>query len=74
MSNNFYPNPSYYREHRQPGQMAAYLLGMGPMPPPTQQEIAVATANYLLDNNNPGPPNVLDDNGEIDPQLRLAGT
>ena len=52
--------------------MAAFLLGMGPMPPPTQQELAVAAANHLLDNVTPGPANVHDDNGEenIDPQLR----
>lgn len=38
--------------------MAAYLLNMGPMPPPTQQEIAVATMNHLLDNpSSPGPAN-----------------
>ena len=28
---------------------AAYLLGMGPIPPPTKQEIAVALFNRLLD-------------------------
>lgn len=72
MSNSFYPNPTYYRERRQPGQMAAFLLGMGPMPPPTQQELALATANHVLDNPIPGRANVHDDNGEenIDPQLR----
>jgi hypothetical protein len=72
MSNHFFPNPTYYRERRQPGQMAAYLLGMGPMPPPTQQELAVATANHMLDNVlAPGPANFHDNNGEqnIDPQL-----
>ena len=47
-SNGFYPNPTYFRARRQPGEMAAYLLGMGPMPPPTQQEIAVAAANCML--------------------------
>ena len=76
MSNSFYPNPTYYRERRQPrrqpGQMAAYLLGMGPMPPPTQEEIAVATANYLLDNPNPGPANLnVHDN---DPEEDHIGT
>ena len=51
--------------------MAAYLLGMGPMLPLTQQEIAVAVANCMLDNVTPGPANVHDDLGEenIDPQL-----
>jgi hypothetical protein len=29
--------------------MAAYLLGMGPMPPPRPEEIAVARAMYYLD-------------------------
>ncbi len=75
MSNLSY-NPAYYRERRQPGQLAAYLLGMGPMPPPTQQEIAVAAANYMLDNpaGPPGPPFHRDNNEfedqNIDPQLR----
>ncbi|KAF8811481.1 hypothetical protein BYT27DRAFT_7277025 [Phlegmacium glaucopus] len=71
-SNRFYPNPTYFRARRQPGEMAAYLLGMGPMPPPTQQEIAVAAANRMLDNATPGPANIHDDLREenIDPQLR----
>ncbi|PPQ81018.1 hypothetical protein CVT25_014526 [Psilocybe cyanescens] len=68
MSNSFHPNPIYYQQHRQPGQMAAYLLGMGPTPPLTQPEIAVATANRML-NNMPSEP--ANDVGEenIDPQL-----
>ena len=53
--------------------MAAYLLGMGPMPPPTQEELAVAAANYMLD-NAPGPANHVihddDDEENIDPLLR----
>lgn len=50
--------------------MAAYLLGMGPMPLPTQQEMAIATANYILDNPTPGPANVHNNSEEnIDPQL-----
>ena len=40
--------------------MAAYLLGMGPMPPPTQQEMAIATANYILNNPTPVPANIKD--------------
>ncbi len=48
------------------------------MPPPTQQEIAVATANYMLDNPEAGPTTTqmalgpLDDDEDenIDPQLR----
>lgn len=76
MSNRLYLNPTYYHERCQPGQMAAYLLGLGLMPPPTQQEIqvAVAAANYLLDSPIPGPEpaNVPNDNKDekIDPQLR----
>lgn len=51
MDNNHYPN-AYYNfnaQQRQPGQMAAYLLGMGPMPPPQPEEVAVALANHALD-------------------------
>ena len=72
MSNSFNPNPTYYR-NRQPGQLASFLLGMGPMPPPTQQEIAVAAANRMLDNMTPGPADVRDNEGDenIDPQLRI---
>ena len=72
MSNHFNPNPTYYRERRQPGQLAAFLLGMGPMPPLTQQELALAATNHMLENAIPGPANVHDDDGEenIDPQLR----
>ncbi|PPQ92910.1 hypothetical protein CVT25_009181, partial [Psilocybe cyanescens] len=70
----FNPNLAYYRQRRQPGPMAAFLLGAGPMPPPTQQEIAVAIANCMPDNATPGPANFHnddnDDNEEnIDPQL-----
>ena len=55
-------------------QTAAYLLGLGPMPPPRPQDIAVAVMNHRLDN----PPadeigyvvagNIGEEN--IDPQLR----
>ena len=31
-------------------QTAAYLLGLGPMPPPCPQDIAVAMMNHCLDN------------------------
>ena len=31
------------------GQMAAYMLGMAPMPPPQPNEVAVALANHVLD-------------------------
>jgi hypothetical protein len=68
--NHFYPNPTHYRERRKPGQMAAFLLGMGPMPPPTQEELAFAAANYMFDNATPGPANHNDDEEEnTDPQL-----
>ncbi|KAF8799498.1 hypothetical protein BYT27DRAFT_7176287 [Phlegmacium glaucopus] len=52
--------------------MAAFLLGAGPMPPPTQQEIAVAMANHMLDNATPGPANVGNNNADenINPELR----
>ncbi|KJA13537.1 hypothetical protein HYPSUDRAFT_151502 [Hypholoma sublateritium FD-334 SS-4] len=74
-------NPAYYQDRRQPGQLTTYLLGMGPMPPPMQQEIAVATANYMLDNPAaaagiaqpaPGPSNLRENSEDenIDPQLR----
>ena len=29
--------------------MAAYMLGMAPMPPPQPNEVAVALANHVLD-------------------------
>jgi hypothetical protein len=49
MANNLYPNTNYYNaQQRQPGQMAAYLLGMAPMPP-RPKEVAVALANHALD-------------------------
>jgi len=49
MANNLYPNAYYNAQHQQPGQMAAYLLGMAPMPPPQPEEVAVALANHMLD-------------------------
>ena len=74
MSNSFNPNPTYYRNRCEPGQLAAFLLGMSPMPPPTQQEIAVAAANRMLE--NPGSADVHDDEGDenIDPRLRVQPT
>lgn len=70
--NCFNPNPIYYQECCQPVQLAAFLLDMGPMPPPTQQELTFAAANHILDNATPGPANVRNDDGEenLDPQLR----
>lgn len=45
---------------------ALFLLDLGPMHPPTQQEIAVATANRMLNNATPGPAiiDIHDGNGE----------
>jgi hypothetical protein len=53
-NNNTYHN----NQRRQPGQMAAFLLGMGPPPPPQPQDFAVAIANHMLDHQD-----------NIDPQL-----
>ncbi|EDR12464.1 uncharacterized protein LACBIDRAFT_311891 [Laccaria bicolor S238N-H82] len=68
MASNFYPNHFAHppQSQREPAQQAAYLLGMGPMPPPRPQEVAVAAAMHLLNHNSP------DDSDEenIDPQLR----
>jgi hypothetical protein len=51
MANNLYNNPNYNRSQpRQPGGMAAYLLGMGEMPAPHPEEIAVAMFNRAMDN------------------------
>ena len=50
--------------------MAAYLLGMGPMPSPQLQDVAVAMANHLLDNPNAAVPAIADEN--IDPRLHAA--
>lgn len=72
MSNSFNPNPTYYWNRCEPGQLAAFLLGMGPMLPLTQWEIAVAAANRMLD--NPGPASdVHNDEGDenINPQLHI---
>jgi len=65
-------NPTYFQQRHQPGQMAAFFLGAGPMPPPTQQEIAVAMANQILNNATPEPANVGNDDADenIDPELR----
>ena len=54
-------------QRRRRGEMAAYLLGMGPMPPPRPEEIAVAKAIHDLDR--------LEEFSEenIDPRLRAQG-
>ncbi|KIJ98161.1 hypothetical protein K443DRAFT_9358 [Laccaria amethystina LaAM-08-1] len=41
-ADNIYPNnfAQPHRPQREPAQRAAYLLGMGPMPPPRPQEVA----------------------------------
>jgi hypothetical protein len=70
MSNHFNPNRTYNREHRQPEQLAAFLLRMGPMQPPIQQELVVDTANHMLDNATPGPVDLHDGKEKIDLQLR----
>ena len=50
MANNcdFYPNAYLNAQQWQPG-MVAYMLGVGPMPPPQPEEIAFALANHVLD-------------------------
>ena len=71
MANNIYHNPNYnFPQRRNGGGVAAYLLGMGPMPPPQPQDIAVGMANHLLDHQAAGPG--LDDDADenIDPQLQ----
>lgn len=75
MANNIYHNPNYnFPQPRQPRNghgMAAYLLGMGPMPPSRPQDVAVAMANRMLDNQAAGLDDDDDDEDEnIDPQLR----
>jgi hypothetical protein len=61
MANNLYPNAYYNTQQRQPGQMAAYMLGMAPMPPPQPEEVAVALANHMLDHPD----------ANLDPQFRV---
>ena len=51
-------------------ETAAYLHGVGPMPRPRPQDIAVAVTNHLLD--NPLVPNLAFADENIDPQLRAA--
>jgi len=46
---------------------AAYLLGLGLMPPPCPEEIAIAMTNCLL--NNPLEQNLAPEDENIDPQL-----
>ena len=70
MANNIYHNPNYnFPQPRNGGGMAAYLLGMGPMPPPRPQDVAVAMANHLLDHSAPGLHDNDNDEENIDPQL-----
>ncbi|KAJ3968326.1 hypothetical protein EV361DRAFT_805826, partial [Lentinula raphanica] len=53
-----YPHSQNYggssREPQRPS-LARYLLGQGPMPPPTNQELAVAAMNQQLDTSTPEP-------------------
>jgi len=53
----------------QPGGMFPYLLGMGEMPPPFNQDLAVALTNHMLDDPNLGPAFRLDPN--INQQLQM---
>ena len=73
MANNIYRNPNYNfppTQPRNPGGMAAYLLGMAPMPPPRPQDIAVAMANRMLDNPDAGARENNNEDENIDPRLR----
>lgn len=72
MANNIYHDPNYNfppARAQNHGGMAAYLLGMGPMPPPQPQDLAVAMANHMLDNPHAGADDD-DEDENIDPQLR----
>lgn len=67
MANNIYPNPNYnFPQIRNGDGVAAYLLGVGPMPPPHPQNIAVGMGNHLLDRQAAGLDDDVDEN--IDPQ------
>ena len=73
MANNVDHNQNYNfppTQPRNPGGMAAYLLGMAPMPPPHPQDIAVAIANRMLDNPGAGAHEEDDEDENIDPWLR----
>jgi len=62
--------PQAQAHPQQRGGLAGYLLGMGPMPAPGQQEIAIAGAIHGLDN----PKLTFDLEGDnIDPQPREEG-
>ena len=50
MANNYRDRNDRVPAVRAPGQAAAYLLRMGPTPPPQPQDVAAAMANHLLDN------------------------
>jgi hypothetical protein len=68
MDHNYYAN---YNRRVQPqaGRMAAFLLGVGPMPPPRPEDVAVAVANRMIDSLD-GQGHQFDDNN-IDPRLQL---
>lgn len=68
MANNHFVHNN---QHRQPGGMAAFLLGMGEMPPPRNQDIAVAMANHMLDNQFQGPVNAIVQDENINHELRM---
>lgn len=47
MAHNY--NANYNQRPQQPGGLGAYLLGMAPMPPVRQQDLAVALVNRMID-------------------------
>ena len=61
-----------YRVVRAPGEAAAYLLGMGPTPPPQPQDVAAAVARRLLDNADAAVLDAADEN--VDPVSELLIT
>ena len=72
MANNIDRNQNYNFPPAQPwnpGGMAAYLLSMAPMPPPHHQDIAVAMANWMLNNPGAGAHEEDDEDENINPQL-----
>jgi hypothetical protein len=70
MANNIYHNPNYnFPQPRNGIGRTAYLLGIGLMPPPCPQDIAVAMANHLLDHQATGLDDDDDNNKNINPQL-----
>lgn len=50
--------------------MAAYHLGMAPMPPPRHQGVTGTMANHMLDNPDAGTHDDDDNDENIDPRLQ----